>query len=60
MISKRSDVKILRYSVEPTNAPSVHIVNKYGFTKVGEQIDPEDGLELIYEQSVQEFLKRAQ
>ena len=60
MITKRSDVKILRYTVEPNNEPSVHIVNKYGFTKVGEQVDPEDGLELIYEQSVQEFLKRAQ
>jgi RimJ/RimL family protein N-acetyltransferase len=57
MIIKRDDVKILRYTVAPDNGPSVHIVEKFGFVKVGEQIDPEDGLELIYEQSVEEFLR---
>jgi ribosomal-protein-alanine N-acetyltransferase len=56
MICKRPDVKILRYTVAPDNVPSLHIINKLGFTKVGEQIDPEDGLELIYEQKIEDFL----
>jgi RimJ/RimL family protein N-acetyltransferase len=56
MICKRTDVKVLRYTVAPDNAPSMHIINKLGFTKVGEQIDPEDGLELIYERKVEDFL----
>jgi len=56
MICKRTDVKILRYTVAPDNEPSIHIINKMGFTKVGEQIDPEDGLELIYEKTASEFL----
>lgn len=58
MIIKRDDVKILRYTVAPDNGPSVHIVEKYGFKKVGQQMDPEDGLELIYEQSSDEFRRR--
>ena len=56
MICKRSDVKILRYTVAPDNEPSMHIINKLGFTKVGEQMDPEDGLELIFEKTAVEFL----
>jgi len=56
MICKRTDVKVLRYTVAPDNAPSMHIINKLGFEKVGEQIDPEDGLELIFEQKVEDFL----
>jgi RimJ/RimL family protein N-acetyltransferase len=55
-ISKNPEVKILRYTVSPTNAPSMHIINSLGFTKVGEQMDPEDGLELIFEKSTAEFL----
>ena len=58
MISNRKDVKILRYTVSPENKPSIHIINKLGFKQVGEQIDPEDGLELIYEKTVEEFLTR--
>jgi len=56
MICKRSDVKVLRYTVSPENGPSIHIINKLGFDKVGEQIDPEDGLELIFEKTAAEFL----
>jgi len=55
-ISKKPEVKILRYTVSPTNAPSMHIINRLGFTKVGEQMDPEDGLEFIFEKSAAEFL----
>lgn len=58
MICKRPDVRILRYTVSPDNAPSLHIIGKFGFTLTGEQLDLEDGLELIYEQSVEEFLER--
>ena len=57
MISRRPDVRILRYTVSPDNASSLHIINKMGFALKGEQIDPEDGVELIYEQSVEEFLR---
>ncbi len=55
MIVKRPDVKILRYTVTPDNEPSMHIIKKLGFKLVGEQIDPEDGLELIFEESVSNF-----
>jgi len=56
MICNRADVKILRYTVAPDNGPSIHIINNLGFDKVGEQMDPEDGLELIYEISVVDFI----
>ena len=56
MICKRSDVKTLRYTVSPENKPSMHIINKFGFKKVGEHIDPEDGLELIFEMSAKDFI----
>lgn len=58
-IVKRADVKILRYTVSPKNAPSLHIINTIaGFSAVGEQIDPEDGLEIIYEMASEEFSLR--
>ncbi len=57
-IVKRPDVKILRYTVSPTNEPSMHIIKSFGFALVGEQIDEEDGLELIYEISAQDYLAR--
>lgn len=34
------------------------IIKKLAFEKVGEQIDPDDGLELIFEQTAQDFLSR--
>ena len=57
-IVKRPDVKILRYTVSPTNEPSMHIIKSCGFALVGEQIDEEDGLELIYEMSAQDYQAR--
>jgi hypothetical protein len=36
------------------------IIRKFGFPLIGEQIDPEDGLELIYEISVDEYLSNAE
>jgi [ribosomal protein S5]-alanine N-acetyltransferase len=40
-------------SVAPTNAPSLAIVKKLGFVETGEQWDEEDGLELVFERSVE-------
>lgn len=56
-ISERSDVKILRYTVSPENEASMHIINKLGFNLIGEQMDEDDGLELIYELPIEEYLK---
>ena len=58
MICRRSDVKTLRYTVSPTNAPSLHIISKLGFALIGEQLDEEDGPELIYESSVDDYLAK--
>jgi RimJ/RimL family protein N-acetyltransferase len=58
MILKSPDVKTLRYTVSPENLPSMHIIKKLNFDLVGEQIDEEDGLELIYELSCEEYKKR--
>ena len=57
-ISSRTDVRVLRYTVSPDNAPSMHIIHKLGFTQVGEQVDPEDGVELIFEELLVDFLAR--
>ena len=56
-IFERFDVKILRYTVSPENVASMHIINKLGFNLVGEQMDEDDGLELIYELPIEEYLK---
>jgi ribosomal-protein-alanine N-acetyltransferase len=56
-MSRKPEMKILRYTVFPTNAPSMHIIKKIGFAEVGEQIDDEDGVELIFEQSKEDYLK---
>lgn len=53
------EVKFLRYTVSPENLPSVAIINKLGVPLVGEQIDEEDGLELIYEISSEDYLTKA-
>jgi len=60
MISNREDVKILRYTVSPNNKPSLHIINKLGFIHKGEQVDEEDGVELIFEEEVQVWLEKQQ
>jgi ribosomal-protein-alanine N-acetyltransferase len=48
-------VKFLRYTVSPENVESIAIIKNFGFPMVGEQIDEEDGLELIYEASVEDY-----
>ena len=42
-------VRRFRASVAPDNERSINLINKLGFVQTGEQVDPEDGLELVYE-----------
>lgn len=51
-------IKVLRYTVGVTNAPSIHVIESFGFHYQGEQIDDEDGPESIYEMSREEFLEK--
>ena len=51
-------VESLRYTVAPDNEASVAVIKKFGFERVGQQIDPEDGPEDIYEISADEFRRR--
>jgi ribosomal-protein-alanine N-acetyltransferase len=51
-------VKALRYTVSPQNAPSIRVVQSFGFNLVGQQIDEEDGSEDIYEMSAKEFRRK--
>ena len=57
-VSNEPEVKLLRYTVSPTNLASMAIIRKFGFPQTGEQIDEEDGLELIFENSVVNYLQR--
>ena len=58
MIAKNPMVRTLRYTVTPENSSSLHIIRKMEFLQIGEQIDEEDGLELIFELSVEKFLEK--
>lgn len=51
-------VKVLRYTVSPTNTASIALVNSFGFDYVGEQEDEEDGPESIYEMSAVDYRKK--
>jgi RimJ/RimL family protein N-acetyltransferase len=44
-------VRLVRVSIRPDNVPSYSLAAQYGFAKVGEQWDDEDGLEFVYEVS---------
>ena len=57
-VSMQPCVRTLRYTVSPSNAPSQRIIQKFGFTHVGVQIDEEDGPEDIYEMSAADYLAR--
>ncbi len=52
------DVRVLRATVSPENAASLRIIEGAGFVEVGEQDDPEDGLELVYELAAADFRSR--
>lgn len=56
-VCAQEGVSTLRYTVSPSNAPSIAIIEGFQFTYIGDQIDEEDGPERIYEMSVQDFLK---
>ncbi len=51
-------VQTLRYSVSVTNAPSIRVIESFGFHYKAEQIDEEDGPESIYEMERDEFLEK--
>lgn len=53
-----SEVKILRYTVDPTNLPSIAVINYFGFRYVGQQLDEIDGPEDIYEMSSSDFKQK--
>jgi RimJ/RimL family protein N-acetyltransferase len=42
-------VTTVRVSISPDNVASYQLASQYGFARVGEQWDEEDGLEIIYE-----------
>ena len=51
-------VKILRYTVSPTNIASIALINSFGFDFMGEQLDEVDGPECIYEMSADAYRKK--
>ena len=57
-VSAQPGVKTLRYTVSPTNIPSVAIINGFGFNHKGQQMDEIDGPEDIYEMDCAEFMKK--
>jgi RimJ/RimL family protein N-acetyltransferase len=42
-------VRVVRATIGPANTPSRRLVEQHGFVVVGEQVDDEDGLEIVYE-----------
>ena len=46
------DVRTFRATISPDNVASRDLVLAHGLTVVGEQVDDEDGLEIIYEVAV--------
>jgi RimJ/RimL family protein N-acetyltransferase len=49
---REPEVTTVRASVSPDNVASRDLVLSEGFVAVGEQIDEEDGLEIVYDRSV--------
>ena len=45
-------VHAVRASIRPDNAGSLATIAKFGFRKIGEQWDPEDGLEHVFHREV--------
>jgi RimJ/RimL family protein N-acetyltransferase len=48
-------VQTVRVSISPDNTASYRLASQYGFARVGEQWDEEDGLEIIYEVDAARF-----
>lgn len=53
-----SEVKVLRYTVDPANLPSIAVINYFGFKYIGQQLDEIDGPEDIYEMSSSDFKQK--
>ncbi len=51
------DVRVLRAAVSPDNEASLAIIEGASFVHVGEQDDPDDGPELIYEIAAVDYLR---
>jgi len=51
----RPDVRVLRASVSPGNSASLAIIRGAGLVQVGEQDDPEDGLEWVFELATADY-----
>ncbi|WP_233611780.1 GNAT family N-acetyltransferase [Amycolatopsis sp. WAC 01376] len=47
--AQEPQVRTVRVTISPGNTASYRLASQYGFVKVGEQWDDEDGLEIIYE-----------
>ncbi len=54
-VTSDPNVRVLRYTVSPTNEPSQAIIKKLGFEYCGQQIDEEDGPEDIFEMSADQY-----
>ena len=48
------EVRTVRASISPDNVASLATLRPFGFTRVGEQWDDEDGLEIVYERPVRQ------
>jgi RimJ/RimL family protein N-acetyltransferase len=46
---REHSVRLFRVSISPANEPSLRMAAMMGFRHTGEQIDEEDGLELVFE-----------
>jgi RimJ/RimL family protein N-acetyltransferase len=51
--AREPQVRTVRVTISPDNVASYRLASQYGFTKVGEQWDDQDGLEIIYELDAQ-------
>jgi len=58
--NREPSVRVVRVSIAPDNTASMAVVAPYGFVKVGEQWDDEDGLEFVYERSTSPAASAAQ
>lgn len=52
------EVKTLRYTVSPDNLASIKVIESFGFTFMGQQMDEIDGPENIYEESAEKLEAR--
>jgi [ribosomal protein S5]-alanine N-acetyltransferase len=57
-VVEQPGVEVLRYTVSAANVASMKLIDKYGFTHIGVQIDERDGPEEIFELSAHEFRSR--